>query len=257
MRTTILLPIVVSVFLSLCTPLHAAPEVKATPSRPSTQKGTNFEITVEIEAREAISSIAIAPLIPSGFTLHPLHSPGIEVEKEKDVVRIAHLNAGSSIAIVFRGSAPRILGRSSVSTAEPKTFAFNVFYEQDGQAIPETNSRVVTTAIQYTTHISLFLVAGLVGTLLGHLIKTGVKKREDLSKTRESSGTRAALKELLGTNIAGLITLLTVGFGALLILSKDGVPAASWNQSMVLGIGLAVLTDDQLLSKLTPGKPGA
>ena len=121
-----------------------------------------------------------------------------------------------------------------------------------------SNSQFVSTTIQYTTSIGIYLVAGMIGAMLGHLIKTGIKKREDLSKTMGFSGglkgTGAALKELLGTNLTGLITILIVSFGAMIVLAKDGVPVAGHMQAMALGIGLAVLTDDQLLSKFTGGK---
>jgi hypothetical protein len=107
----------------------AAPELKVIPSRNSIQKGTVFDIRLEIAAREAMSEILIVPLVPSGFTLLPVHSPGIDVGKnDQEVVSISHLKPGSTIAVVFAGTTPDIIGKSGVSTAEAKTFGFNVLY---------------------------------------------------------------------------------------------------------------------------------
>jgi hypothetical protein len=50
--------------------------------------------------------------------------------------------------------------------------------------------------------------------------------------------------------LTSLFTLLIVGFAALLVLSKDAIPVTGWHQAMALGIGLAILTDEQLLAKI-------
>lgn len=256
--------VIISMILTVCFCiafpgiLAAAPEVKVISSRNSVQKGNIFEIRVEIAAREAVSDIVVAPLIPVGFTLHPILSHGIEAEKDKDTVRLSHLTAGSSFAIVFRGEAPAVIGKSRVSTAEAKIFGFNISYLQDGSSDPKPSSQFISTTIHYTTHISIYLGAGILGTILGFLIKTGIKKREELSSTMQTTGgakgAAAAFRELLKANSVGLITVLIIGFGALLVLAKEGIPVAGWQQAIALGIGLAVLTDDQLLSKFTGGK---
>jgi hypothetical protein len=42
---------------------------------------------------------------------------------------------------------------------------------------------------------------------------------------------------------------MMIGFGALLVMAKETIPVNSWHQSIALGIGLAVLSDEQLLAK--------
>src|SRR5207244_3336361 len=116
-----------------------------------------------------------------------------------------------------------------------------------------SHSQSVTTSVNYTTHLYLYLLSGLFGTVLGHLIKNGIDKRDKLSDTLQRNGLSTKvggwLKELLGTNVTGLITILVIGFGTLLVLAKDGIPVAAWYQAVALGIGLALVTDDQLLAR--------
>jgi hypothetical protein len=183
MRIAGMLFVAMSLVLTSLLRAEAAPDISITSSRPSIQKGTPFEIRIEIAAREPISNIVLVPLVPYGFTLVATSSPGMSVDSNTNIVRIPQIEAGSSLAIIFQGSSPRVLGLSKVSTAEAKTFAFNVFYVQEGASGKESSSQVITTTVQYTTHISIFLIAGLVGTILGHVIKTGIKRREQLAAT--------------------------------------------------------------------------
>jgi len=40
------------------------------------------------------------------------------------------------------------------------------------------------------------------------------------------------------------------GFGVLLSLAKDGLPTTSWHQAIALGIGIGILSDEQLITKI-------
>ncbi len=39
-------------------------------------------------------------------------------------------------------------------------------------------------------------------------------------------------------------------FGVLLSLAKDGLPTTSWHQAIALGIGIGILSDEQLITKI-------
>lgn len=247
-----------------------APEIRASPSRSSVQRGGVFDLRLEITAREPLSTIAIVPLVPFGFHLEPIPSSGIIVEKDEKSTSISKLAQGSSMTVLYRARPPSLWGkrrgedgRGPVSTAEQKVFAFNVFYTVQEDSLPASASQTITTTIQYTTSFGYYLFWGLVGMVLGHLVKNGTRQRETLqtalAEQAPSRGTFTSirailgqlLKTLLGTNITGFITILVVGFGALLVLARDGIPIAGWHQAVALGFGLAVLTDDELLAKFS------
>ena len=61
---------------------------------------------------------------------------------------------------------------------------------------------------------------------------------------------KTILKYIFSTRLTAFITILVIGFSSLLVLSRDSLPISTWDQAMALGIGLAVLTDEQLLSKI-------
>lgn len=246
----------------------SSPEIRVVPSRNSVQKGGVFDLRLEITARETLNNIVVSPLIPFGFRLDPLPTAGIEVVKGERTIKIASLGEGSSIAVPYRGWPPSLSGKprddagpGSASTSEQKTFVFNVFYAVEEDSTRLSASQSVT--IQYTTSFGYYLFWGLVGMLLGHVVKNGTRQRETLQKTMTqawrppgtwSTATSLAgkvLRSLLGTNITGLVTILVVGFGVLLVLGRDGIPIAGWHQAVALGFGLAVLTDDELLAKFT------
>ena len=55
--------------------------VKVIPSRASVQKGSVFDLRVEITTRNGADDLTVAPLVPAGFRLDPMKSPGIEVSE--------------------------------------------------------------------------------------------------------------------------------------------------------------------------------
>ena len=62
------------------------------------------------------------------------------------------------------------------------------------------------------------------------------------------------LYQILVARMPLLLTLLIVGFGILLSLAKDALPVTSWHQAIALGIGIGILSDEQLITKLKKTK---
>lgn len=238
------------------------PQISVVPSRPSVQKGGVFEIRMLISASEPLTGIAIAPLPPHGFYLEPIPSPHVDVADSGRTVRLGQLAGQSSLTVTFRVWPPRMFAGSRVpgdagpmSTEEPKVFVFNVFYRLGRDSLVPEMSQTVSTTVAYTTNLGIYLFSGLIGALLGILIKTGTRSRAEIQQAaRASAGVRRAIsgaRALVLANPAGVITSLIIAFGALLAMAKDGIPVAGWHQAVALGIGLAVLADDQLLSKFS------
>ncbi|KAA0250600.1 MAG: hypothetical protein EDX89_22630 [Acidobacteria bacterium] len=241
----------------------SAPIVRVLPTAKVAEKGGVFQILVEITAEEPLSDVVLAPIPPDGFTVEPIPGPGVTPDPKDVSVRIPRLDARSSITVAFRVWPPNFLGRPRHAKKEapyyarggPKSFTINVFYSSESSG--GRGSLTNRVEIPYTTSIGFYLLFGLVGLLLGHVVKTETKHRADVVESRKAASSRSGrIASTLGfvflTRFPALLTSLVIGFGALLTMAKDAIPVASWHQAIALGIGLALLADEQLLTKVRP-----
>lgn len=246
----------------------AATTVEVVPTKMNVEKGEVFQIRIKISTTESINNIIIDPIPPEGFRMEPIPSEGIETTPDKSQIRINHLEAGSEQTVSFIVYTPSILGGLNISQPlgrtlkEPKSFVFNIFYNESRKGINNSeiiiqNVKTMQLNLRYTTNTFTYLISGLIGILLGHIIKVSTKNREEIEKKLEMATSRkdilyTILKYIFITRLPALLTIMVVGFGALLVLGQESVPVNSYDQAMALGIGLAILTDEQLLSKIKP-----
>jgi hypothetical protein len=114
-------------------------------------------------------------------------------------------------------------------------------------------------SLRYTTTLGHYLIAGMLGVILGYFVKTVTQNREDITallgrETALLGKVHRFLDYLFLTRMPLLLTLLVVGFGVLLSLAQDTLPVSSWHQALALGIGVGVLGDEQLITKIkSPG----
>ncbi len=245
----------------------AAPSIKVLPTTQSVEKGGVFQIRVEISTTEPIKNISVVPIVPDGFLAEPMVTPGVKTDKDGTAILIDHLDAGSAITISFKAWPPGFMGKprkgdkeAPYSTrGEPKSFIFNVFYTDLTGKIEK--SQTASINIRYTTSIGFYLLFGMLGVVIGHVVKMGTQNRTEISSAMAGNAAvppraRTKLKIASGyifvSRLPALLTLLVVGFAALLTLSKETIPVTGWHQAMALGIGLAILTDEQLLAKIKP-----
>ena len=238
----------------------ASPELTLKTTTEAAEKGVHFQMWIEIEAKENTRQILISPIAPDGFTIEPLGRT--ETETKEHITTIDELSAGSTVAIPFRVTPPDLWGRpkggakeSRYSTREPKEFRFNISYTIDKDSSPTRESRVLSKTLPYTTALGIYLAAGMFGVLLGHIVKITSQDREKIigSFGAQDRIWRRLLTiggHLFGVRITALVTLIVVGFGALLVMGKDGLPVSSWHQAIALGVGLGVLADEQVLAKI-------
>ncbi len=246
----------------------ASPSIKMLPTTQSVEKGGVFQIRVEISTNEPIRNISVVPIAPDGFLARPMDTPGVKTDKDETAIRIDHLDAGSAITVSFKAWPPGFLGKpregdkeAPYSTrGEPKTFIFNVFYSDPTGKVEK--SQTASINIRYTTSIGFYLLFGMLGIIIGHVVKIGTQNRSEIKSAIDSGDPtaisqkgykiRTASAYIFGSRLTSLVTLLVVGFAGLLVLSKDAIPVTGWHQAMALGIGLAILTDEQLLAKIKP-----
>ena len=188
-------------------------------------------------------------------------------------MKIPSLAAGSRTELLFRIRAPGLDGKPKADPAGTPAIDGNISTGQKkrilvtASQVTASGRQVVSSGveIEYTTMMWLYLACGLLGVVLGHLAKVVGEDRKKLRDSAVFDQTRASARAvtkftyLLGwvyvERMPSFLTLLVIGFGGLLVLSADGIPAASWHQSIALGIGLAVVSDDKLLAKVTGGVP--
>lgn len=247
------------------TTVLGAPVVELRSSAASAEKGHDFQIYVEIRTDEKLGDVTITGNEPEGFYIAAIPSPGITIDKQEklhNVARVEGLSAGSSITVPFRVRPPDLSGKphgaekeSLYSTREPKTFAFNVLYNNGTDGVTDRGVVTRELKLRYTTSLGHYLLASLLGVFLGFVVKTATQYNTEISESIGSVTTlpRKVVRffyEIFIARLALLITLLVVGFGVLLGLAQDSLPVSSWHQAIALGMGVGVLSDEQLITKV-------
>jgi hypothetical protein len=251
----------------------ASPALKLTSTVKSVEKGGAFQILAEISTTESITNVRIAALGPEGFLIEPVPSTGINVSYDRGpLVEIGSLPAGSVITTAFKIWAPDWYGHPLTRTepsgklvAAPKEsyyptfgdrkFSFNLLYDVQVDGKNVTDYQTATIEVGYTTAIGLYVLMGMIGVLIGYIVKQSTQGRAEIAAVATAAPSvrgkfLAIFKYYFIENLPSLLTLLALGFAALITLAREGLPASSWNAAIALGIGLAVLTDDEIFGKL-------
>jgi len=212
-------------------------------STTSVEKGEEFILYLRVRTDEVgLHRLTIRPELPLGFTLAQERQPP-EIPDP--------LEAGSSFVFSYRVRAPGYLeighgqGRG-ISTRDPKNFIFNLSYRLGPNG--PTRHHAVDLTLRYTTSIYLYLVWGIVGLLLAHVIKSLAKHRGEAAPAFPSLSN--IIDYVFVRNLVGLATTLAIGFAVLVILARDTIPIRGWYDSFALGAILGMLGDEDLLGKL-------
>jgi len=243
----------------------AGPTLEVTATSPAAEKGHSFQIHVLVTTDQALTNVVITPIVPDGFVLEGILGEGLTSVKSEEpdqssAVRIAEIPATSSITVAFRVYPPDSLGRpmgqkktSYYSTREPKVFAFNFTAMQVSGGEAKLVKATKAVSLRYTTSIGYYLAAGMVGVLLGYLVKIATQYKDEINeKSKDKEGfemLKVFLSEIFVVRSAYLLTLTVLGFGVLLVLSKESLPVSSWHQAIALGIAIGLFSDEQLISK--------
>jgi len=264
----------------------AAPSFEIIPPGKDIEKAHTFQLLVKVTTGERLTDLVVAPIYPEGFCMEPVLLPGVSAAEHtkperfaqaadgkdarvespectgiKDVARVASLEK-SSFIIPFTVYPPDTNGnpetgdkRSYYSTREQKKFAFNFSYavQQDGKTFQGNASREIE--LRYTTSIGYYLLFGLLGVFLGYMVKTATKEKDAIGRMVAGvSGlapkSRTFLYHVFIDRLPMLLTLMVMGFAVLLSMAQDSLPVSSWHQAIALGIGLGILGDEKLISKI-------
>ena len=264
----------------------AAPTFEIIPPGQDIEKAHTFQLLVKVTTDERLTDLVVAPIYPEGFCMEAVKLPGIASEESpkperfakadgsnasapekpectgiNDIARVAALEK-SSFTIPFTVYPPDTKGnpetgdkRSYYSTREQKKFAFNFSYavQRDGKTFHGNASREID--LRYTTSIGYYLLFGLLGVFLGYMVKTATKEKDAIGRMVAGvSGlapkSRTFLYHVFIDRLPMLLTLMVMGFAVLLSMAQDSLPVSSWHQAIALGIGLGILGDEKLISKI-------
>ena len=242
--------------------LKATPIIEINKTAKSIEKGKSFQIRLKILANECLTDIYIIPIPPEGFVVFPIPQPIIKVKKQINQIRttrneyvyINKLEPGSCITVAFKVITPPLIEKpfKGISTRELKVFDFNISYKHLINANEISGVQTISAIVRYTTSIYTYLIFGCIGIFLGHIIKVLTDRHEELKShlKNKPKKIRTLFQYVFITNAVSLLTLLVIGLSVLLVLSKEQLPTRGWYDSLVLGTGLAILGDHNLLLRL-------
>lgn len=263
-----------SVFVAL--QLSGAPDLRLETTTKAAEKGHIFDILVTVQAESAVDSLIIVPTLPESFSASlrtPPDLPGLSF-RPGAIAMVARLEPGATLTLRYRIATPsqtRLLDwlrhfptgdsvRALDTPRDPKVFTFTTSFllRRAGRSIRSYRSAALE--VPYTTSSLLFLIAGLIGVLLGFAVKTLTQQSTLLrSALTPHSGFWGRLRGLgrflFVERLPYAITTSLIGFGVLVTQIRAGIPAGGWVNALAIGIGLGVFADDALLTKLPKTGP--
>jgi|GEM_PF-5745339 len=224
--------------------VHAVPILDAKSSTAQVRKGEIFKIYLKMTAQESMEEITLLPVNPpNGFHLQPqTENPPKSLENGNTFTWVYKVIPPKSYAC------PPWKRLPGSDTREAKSFIFNLTYI--GYAKNQWKRFYQSTELRvgFSINAAFYLLSGLIGVILGNIIKTLSR----LKAGNQDSGSKQYQFQLKDM-ILPLLTSVVIGFVVLLVLSKDTVPTKGYYDSIALGVSIAILSDEQLLSKLKPG----
>ncbi|MDQ6972327.1 MAG: hypothetical protein Q9M30_06750 [Mariprofundaceae bacterium] len=278
--------LVLGSLLLASTSVMAAPAFEIVTPAKDIEKAHTFKLLVKITTDEKLTDLVVAPIYPEGFCMEAMLVPGVAASEHAKPERFTNatgskdaaaerpectgINDIATVALIEKDSfiipftvyPPDTKGnpetgdkRSYYSTREQKKFAFNFSYslEHDGKPVKGNASQQIE--LRYTTSIGFYLLSGLFGVFLGYMVKTATKEKEEISGVVAAVAglapkTRTFLYHILIARLPMLLTLMVMGFAVLLSMAQESLPVSSWHQAIALGIGLGILGDEKLISKI-------
>ena len=223
-------------------PAIASAQLKVTvkPTVSSAEKGKVFEINVRLEASQPLDSLVIVPMASENFCMRAVPILGAPqfVANGDGSAFLGSLPASSAITVQFKVAAPtQFMGsesnclaldssastrarRSPDNTRDLRTFVFDGRYRA---LRPDTSVHFWTESIdlKYTTSQTIFLWSGMLGVLMGYIVKSLTARRTEVNAARLVGTSRSGqlwhlLAYMFGTSVDKFLTSLVFGFGALL-----------------------------------------
>jgi hypothetical protein len=220
----------------------ATPTLTVECSSAQIRKGESFKIYLKITAAENMSNIDVKWIPPAGFDL--------KLDKENENFP-KEMMIGSSYTFAFSGTPPSSLNighKPGQDTRERKVFIFNIDYSTRRDGVPEARQQTVELNTSFSVNASIYLFWGVFGLLLGAAIKHFTRYGPDNPHNQMTQQKIAGRS--LGSSVIDLMSVTAIGFVVLLVLARESIPTKGWYDSLALGVAVAILSDDQLLTRV-------
>jgi hypothetical protein len=218
----------------------AAPTLTIECSSAQIRKGESFKMYLKIIAEENMSNIDVKWIPPTGFDL--------KLDNENYPTG---MTIGSSYTFAFSGTPPSSLNighRPGQDTRERKVFIFNVDYSTRRDGVTEARQQTVELNTGFSVNASIYLLWGVFGLLLGAAIKHLTRYGPDSANNQVTQQKTAGRS--LSSSVIDLMSVTAIGFVVLLALARESIPTKGWYDSLALGVAVAILSDDQLLTRV-------
>lgn len=207
-------------------------------------------VQIKVKPGSGLYKIGIEPSCPPGFVMKPDSGTAFPL-------MVNGTRDSNDLLVPFRLTAPG--WKSGVNEllvgAGRKQFALNYSYQSEKS--PDPVHRTGTFGITYVPSLFLYLVFGLTGILLGFYAKINIKNSAQISgmtPPEEGTGKVKMMAQkagsVVGSTVPNLLTTLILGLAVLLTLARSGIPVEHCYFALPLGIGLAMLADEELISKV-------
>jgi hypothetical protein len=222
---------------------QAAPTFEVASSTTQARKGQPFHVYLTIATQEDVSQLRVSWSPPTAFAIEQINKPIPDA-----------LPGGSSFIADFLVQPPGSwhVNDPGGDTREEKKLVFNVAYVTQVSGQARSGYQPVTLTFRYSLNPVLYVINGMLGLLFGSVIKTVTAHKQMLATQQASTarGDGGLVLKLLRGELTTMLTGVAIGFVVLLVLARTEIPAKGWADSFALGVTLAILTDDQLLTKL-------
>ena len=207
-------------------------------------------VQIRVKEKSGVYLIDIQPSCPPGFVMRPDSGTvlPLTVNGSRD---------SNDLLVPFRLTVPgwKSGWNELLVAAGRKQFALNYSYQTGDKGEPVRRS--ATFGITYVPSLFLYLVFGLAGILLGFYAKINIKNSAQIGgMAAPEDGTNKVQQmaqkagAVMGSTVPNLLTTLILGLAALLTLARSGIPVEHCYFALPLGIGLAMLADEELISKV-------
>jgi hypothetical protein len=205
------------------------------------ERGQSVRVTLSVTTETPLTDATVHLRLPRGFMLRDsLGTPTMASTRRESLI------LPGTTSFDYDAFAPMFTSpfRRTRAPGDSVDFKFDVTYKTlDTQKRGEASVRVF-----YTTAKGIYYLSGIIGVLLGYLVKNLRAPRGPADGVERDS--LSALRRTFSLNLPNMVVALLIGAVGLLFLAREAVPALNWNQALVLGIGLGLLGDETLLEKV-------
>jgi hypothetical protein len=207
-------------------------------------------VHVKVKAEKSVYRIWIEPACPPGFLLTPDSG-------QPQPIIVNSTRDSNDLLVPFKLTVPGLKSgwNELLVSAGRKQFALNYSYQDEKS--PDPVRRYGTFSITYVPSLFLYLVFGLAGILLGFYAKINIKNSRQINEMPAPEDGTGKVKQMaqkagavVGSTVPNLLTTLILGLAVLLTLARSGIPVEHCYFALPLGIGLAMLADEELISKV-------